>query len=77
MFIRHGLLLTGMGVACGLGGAIALMRLMSSLLFNVSPVDPVTYGAVCMGLVTTAALATYLPSRRAAGVNPVEALRAE
>jgi predicted permease len=77
MFVRHGLLLTGVGVACGLCAAAILMRLMSSLLFGVSPVDPVTYCAVSLGLVTTAFLASYLPSRRAAAVDPVEALRAE
>jgi predicted permease len=77
MFVRHGLLLTGVGVACGLCAAAILMRLMSSLLFGVSPVDPLTYGAVSIGLVTTAFLASYLPSRRAAAVDPVEALRAE
>jgi ABC-type lipoprotein release transport system permease subunit len=54
-----------------------LMRLMSSLLFKVSPVDPLTYSAVSLGLVGTAFLASYLPSRRAATVDPVEALRAE
>jgi ABC-type lipoprotein release transport system permease subunit len=53
------------------------MRLMSTLLFNVNPVDPVTYGAVSIGLVLTAWLASYVPSRRAATVDPVEALRAE
>jgi predicted permease len=77
MFVRHGLLLTGIGVACGLIAAVLLMRLMSSLLFNVNPVDPVTYGVVSLGLVATAWLASYLPSRRAATVDPVEALRAE
>jgi predicted permease len=77
MFVRHGLLLTGIGVACGLIAAVLLMRLMSSLLFNVNPVDPITYGAVSLGLVGTAWLASYLPSRRAATVDPVEALRAE
>ena len=77
MFVRHGLLLTAAGVACGLGAAIALTRLMSSLLFEVSAVDPVTYGAVAIGLVAAATLASYLPSRRAAAVDPVEALRAE
>jgi predicted permease len=77
MFVRHALWLTGVGVACGLGAAIPLMRLMSSLLFEVKPVDPVTYGAVSLGLVATAVLASYLPSRRAATVDPVEALRAE
>jgi predicted permease len=77
MFVRHGLLLTGVGVACGLVAAVLLMRLMHSLLFKVNPVDPLTYGAVSVGLVATAWLASYLPSRRAATVDPVEALRAE
>ena len=77
MFVRQGLLLTGIGVAFGLVAAFATMRLMSSLLFHVSPVDPVTYAAVTFGLVAAALLASYLPSRRAANVNPVEALRAE
>lgn len=77
MFVSHGLLLTGVGVMCGLLAAIVSMRLLSSLLFNVKPVDPVTYGAASLGLVATAWLASYLPSRRAASVDPVEALRAE
>lgn len=77
MFVSHGLLLTGVGVMCGLLAAIVSMRLLSSLLFNVKPVDPVTYGAASLGLVGTAWLASYLPSRRAATVDPVEALRAE
>ena len=77
MFVRDGLLLTGAGVAFGLAAALVLMRLMSSLLFNVKPADALTYAAVSLGLVATAMLASYLPSRRAAAVNPVEALRAE
>src|SRR5580704_13001951 len=77
MFVRHGLLLTGIGIVCGLAGAFAVMRLMSSLLFNVSPVDLITYAAVTVGVVTTAYVACYLPSRRAATVDPVDALRAE
>jgi len=77
MFVRHGLGLTGAGLACGLSVAFVLMRLMSSLLFGVRPVDALTYGAVSVGLVATATLASYLPSRRVAAVNPVEALRAE
>ena len=77
MFVRHALLLTGVGVVCGLAAAPALTRLMSSLLFGVRSVDPATYVAVSLGLVATAALAAYLPARRAAGVNPVESLRAE
>jgi ABC-type antimicrobial peptide transport system permease subunit len=77
MFVRHGLWLTGIGVVIGVGVAIVAVRLMSSLLFKVSPADPITYGAVCIGLIATTALASYLPSRRAANVDPVDALRAE
>ena len=77
MFVRQGLILTGIGVACGLVAAFATMRLMSSLLFKVSPVDPITYAGMTAGVVVVAYLACYLPSRRAAGVDPVEALRAE
>jgi predicted permease len=77
MFVRHGLFLTGIGVACGLVVAIILMRLMSTLLFQVNPTDPLTYAAVSAGLIATAFLASYLPSRRTSAVDPVEALRAE
>ncbi|MGO8817359.1 MAG: ABC transporter permease [Terriglobia bacterium] len=77
MFVRHALGLAGIGVACGLAAAPALTRLMSSLLFGVKSVDLATYAAVSLGLIATAALASYLPARRAAGVNPVESLRAE
>jgi predicted permease len=77
MFVWHGLVLTGMGVACGLVVAFMVLRLMSTLLFRVSPADPMTYAAVSLGLVVTAFVASYLPSRRAATVDPVEALRAE
>jgi ABC-type antimicrobial peptide transport system permease subunit len=61
MFVRHGLGLTGAGLACGLSVAFVLMRLMSSLLFGVRPVDPLTYGAVAVGLVATATLANTCP----------------
>jgi putative ABC transport system permease protein len=77
MFVRHGLILTSIGIAFGLAAAIIVLRLMSSLLFHVNPVDPVTYAAVTLGLLATAFIASYLPSRRAATVDPVEALRAE
>jgi predicted permease len=77
MFLRDGLWLTGIGAACGLLAAFASMRLMSSLLFNVSPVDPLTYAAITAGVFAAACLACYLPSRRAATVEPVSALRAE
>jgi putative ABC transport system permease protein len=77
MFVRHGLLLAMTGLAFGLVGAVAVTRLMKSLLFEIEPVDPVTYGAVAIALAVAAALASYVPSRRAAAVEPVDALRAE
>jgi predicted permease len=77
MFLRDGLWLTSIGAVCGLLAALATMRLMSSLLFNVSPVDPITYAAITAGVFAAACLACYLPSRRAASVEPVNALRAE
>jgi ABC-type antimicrobial peptide transport system permease subunit len=77
MFVRQGMRLTGIGVAFGVITAIVVVRLMSSLLFKVSPMDPFTYVAVCAGLLVPAWLACYVPSRRAAAVDPVEALRAE
>ena len=77
IFVRHALWLAGAGVACGLGAAPALTRLMSSLLFGVKSVDPVTYAVVSLGLIATTAFASYLPARRTAAVNPVESLRAE
>jgi predicted permease len=77
MFVRSALVLTGVGVAIGAGTAAALTQLMKSLLFNVSPMDPFTYITVPVVLGLAAALASYLPARRAAAVNPVEALRAE
>jgi predicted permease len=77
MFVRHGLILTGIGVVFGLAASFITMRLMSSLLFNVSPVDPITYGTITLVIVVIAYVACYLPSRRAAGVEPVNALRAE
>ena len=76
MFVRQGLVLTAVGVACGVAIAFADMRLMSSLLFHVSPVDPWTYCAATLAIVAIAWVATYVPSRRAAVVDPVQALRA-
>jgi ABC-type antimicrobial peptide transport system permease subunit len=77
MFVRHALVLTGVGVACGLAAAPVLTRLMSSLLFGVKSVDPATYVTVSLGLIATALLAAYLPARRATSVNPAESLRLE
>ncbi len=77
MFVRSAMVLTAIGVGIGLTAAAGLSQLMKSLLFGISPLDPVTYAAVPVVLAAAAALASYLPARRAASIDPVEALRAE
>ena len=75
LFVRHGLLLAGLGIGLGVVAAAALSRLMASMLFGVSATDPLTYVVMSTGLAGVAVLAGYLPSRRAARVDPVVALR--
>jgi predicted permease len=77
MFVRHGLVLSAIGAAFGLAAALALTRLMKSLLFDVTPADPATYLAVSAFLILAALLASYLPARRAATIPPSAALRSE
>ncbi len=77
MFLLHGLALSGVGVVVGLVAAGALSRAMSSLLFGVEPLDPVAYITAIGVILIAAALATYLPARRAAAIDPIETLRAE
>jgi predicted permease len=77
MFLRHGLLLTGVGIALGLGLAVVVTRVMSAFLFGVEPIDPITYAVVSGALAAVALLAAYLPARRASRVDPVVALRAD
>jgi putative ABC transport system permease protein len=77
MFLRQGLVLTCLGIAIGLGAAAGLMRVMTSLLFDVSPVDPLTYVAVALLLMTTTLLASYVPARRISRVDPAVAMRVE
>jgi putative ABC transport system permease protein len=77
MFVGQGLRLAAIGVAFGLIAAMGLTRLMKSLLFEVNPMDPLTFGAVALGLVAAAALASYLPALRATAVDPMEALRTD
>jgi putative ABC transport system permease protein len=77
MVVRHGLLLAATGVAVGLVAAGALSSLMASILYGVSPLDPLTYGTVAVSVVVVSLAASWLPARRAAGVHPARALRAE
>jgi predicted permease len=77
MFVWNGLVLAGIGVVCGLVAAAGLARLISSLLFGVTAGDPVTYTVMSAALIGAALLASYIPARRAAAVNPVESLRSE
>jgi predicted permease len=77
MFVRSALMLTLAGIAIGLGAALALTQGMRALLFGISPLDPLTYLAVPLALGMASALASYLPARRAAAVNPSVALRTE
>ena len=76
-FVRSGVLLAALGIAVGLVAAAGVTRLMISLLYEVEPVDPLTYAAVAVALVAVAALASYLPARRASTVDPAESLAAE
>ena len=77
MVVRQGAALAASGVVIGLGVALGVTRLMAAILIGVSPADPLTYAGVAGGLLITALLASFLPARRAARVDPVVALRAE
>jgi predicted permease len=77
MVLRQGFVLSGIGVAIGLVSAFGLTRLMEALIYGVDPVDPLTFGATGLSLTGVALLASYLPARRAAKVDPVVAIRVE
>jgi ABC-type antimicrobial peptide transport system permease subunit len=77
MFVGHGLALAGAGVAIGLAAAAGVTRLMSTLLYGITPLDPMTYAVVPVILVVATVLASYVPARRAVAVDPLEALRSE
>jgi putative ABC transport system permease protein len=77
MILGQGVLLAALGVGIGLLGALVVTSMVKSLLFEVTPTDPVTFLCVAVVLVTAAIMASYLPARRAAAIDPIEALRTE
>ena len=77
LILRQGMLLTAVGVAIGLAGALVLTRLMTTLLFGVTPTDAFTFTVVSLALIGVALLACYIPARRATKVDPLVALRYE
>ncbi len=77
MFLKHGLGLAAVGILVGLAAGVALTRYMESLLFGVTPLDVPTYGGALAVILIAAALASYLPARRAATISPAETLKSE
>jgi len=77
LILGHAVRLAALGIALGLAGALVLTRLMTSMLFGVHPRDFGTYAAAAAGLAVVALAASYLPARRAMGLDPIKALRHE
>jgi len=77
MIFRRGMLTAGAGLAAGLAAAYALARLMASLVWGVTATDPATFLGIALALVAAAALAIYIPARRAMHIDPIVALRYE
>jgi predicted permease len=77
LFVRHGLVITAIGLVLGAAAAAALSRVLGALLFNVSPLDPLTYTAGILALGLVAVIATWIPARQATRVDPAIALRGE
>jgi len=77
IFVVNGMILAAIGIACGLAGSAALTSVLGSSLFGVSPLDPLTFALVSLGLIVTALAASYIPALQAMKVDPLEALRSE
>jgi predicted permease len=77
LVVREGVLMAAVGAVIGLAASAAMTGLMSSLLFGVAPRDPLAFGAAAATLLVVAALASYLPARRAIRIEPLEALRTD
>jgi putative ABC transport system permease protein len=77
MVLGQGAVLAGLGIAIGAAAALALTAMIKSLLFEVTPSDPLTFGCVAVVLIATAMVASYMPARRAARIDPMQALRSE
>ena len=77
LVLRRGLILAAIGIALGLAGAAGLSRSLTAMLYGLTPLDPTTYVAVTGLFAAVAALASYLPARRAARVDPLVAIRCD
>jgi ABC-type antimicrobial peptide transport system permease subunit len=75
LMLRHGLTIALAGLAAGLVGALALTRLLGSMLYDVAPTDPLTFAGIVVVLLAAVLLASWIPARRAAAVEPMDALR--
>jgi ABC-type antimicrobial peptide transport system permease subunit len=77
LVLREGIMLTAIGITAGLIGSFALTRVLRQWLFEITPTDPATFAGITLLLVIVASLACWLPIRRAAEIDPMEALRHE
>jgi ABC-type antimicrobial peptide transport system permease subunit len=77
LVLREGLRVSAIGIGIGLLAALALSRVMAGYVYGISSTDPLTFAVACLLLISVALLASYIPARRAAKVDPIVALRSE